>query len=66
MKGMSGVRIPSSMPSLEDDISVGPESLSKRIYSYCQEKKDNRKHEWETHRLILGRMTESKEKQYQQ
>ena len=63
---MSSVRLPSSMPSLEDGISVGPESLSRRIQNYCQEKRDNRKHEWETHMLTLERMKESKEKQYQQ
>ena len=66
MQGMSSVRIPSSMPSLEDGISIGPESLSRRIHNYCQKKKDNRKHEWETHRLTLDRMKQSKEKQYQQ
>ena len=66
MQGMSSIRLPLSMPSLEDGISVGPEGLSRRIHSYCQEKKDNRKHEWETHRLTLDRMKESKEKQYQQ
>ena len=54
------------MPSLEDGISVGPESLSSRMHNYCQEKKDNRKHEWETHRLTLDRMKECKEKQYHQ
>ena len=58
---MSSVRLPSSMPSLEDGISVGPESLPRRIQDYCQEKRDNRKHEWETHRLTLERMKESKE-----
>ena len=63
---MGSVRLPSSMPSLEDGISVGPESLSRRIQDYCQEKRDNRKHEWEMHRLTLERMKESKEKQYQQ
>ena len=50
MQGMSSVRIPSSMPSLEDGISVGPESLSRRIHNSCQEKKDNRKHE----RKLIG------------
>ena len=64
IQGMSSVRLPSSMPSLEDGMSVGPESLSRRIQGYCQEKRDNRKHEWETHRLTLERMKESKEKQY--
>ena len=63
---MSSVRLPSSMLSLEDGILVGPESLSRRTQNYCQEKKDNRKHEWETHRLTLERMKESKEKQYHQ
>ena len=64
IQGMSSVRLPSSMPSLEDGISVGPESLSRRIQDYCQEKRDNRKHEWEMHRLTLERMKESKVKQY--
>ena len=66
MQGMHSIRLSSSMPSLEDGISVGPESLSRRIQSYCQEKKDKRKHDWETHRLTLDGMKESKEKQYQQ
>ena len=66
MQYMSSVRIPSGIPSLEDGISVGPDSLSKRIQNYCQEKKDKRKHEWETHRLTLDGMKESKEKQYHQ
>ena len=66
IQGMSSVRLPSSMASLEDGILVGPESLSGRIQDYCWEKRDNRKYEWETHRLTLERMKESKEKQYQQ
>ena len=63
---MSSVRLPSGMPSLEDGISIRPESLSKRIQICCQEKKDKRKHEWESHRLTLDRMKESNEKQYHQ
>ena len=66
IQGMSSIRLLSSMPSMEDGILVGPESLTRRIQDYCQEKRDNRKHAWETHRLILERMKESKEKQYQQ
>ena len=66
IQGMSSVRLPSSMSSLEDCILVGPKSLSRRIQNFCQEKRYNRKHEWETHRLTLERMKESKEKQYQQ
>ena len=66
IQGMNSVRLTSSMPSLDDGISVGPESLSRRIQNYCKEKRDNRKHEWEMHRLTLERMKESKERQYQQ
>ena len=66
MQNMNSVGLPSSIPSLKDGISMGPESLSMRIQNYCQEKKDKRKHEWETHRLMLDGMKESKEKQYHQ
>ena len=66
MQDMSSVRLPSDMPSLEDGVSIGPESLSKRIQNYCQERRDKRKHEWETHRLALEEMKESKEKQHHQ
>ena len=45
IEDMSSDRLPSSMPSLEDGVSIGPESLSKRVQNYCQEKKDKRKHE---------------------
>ena len=66
MQNMNSVRLPCSLPSLEDGVSMGPESLSRRIQNYCQEKKDKRKHEWETHKLTLDGMTESKERQYHQ
>ena len=54
------------MFSLEDGISVEPESFSKRIQNYCQEKEDSRKHGWKTHKLTLNRIKENKDKQYQQ
>ena len=66
MRDMSSVRLPSDMPSLEDRVSIGPESLSKIIQNYCQEKRDKRKHEWQTHRSALEGMKESKEKQQHQ
>ena len=66
MQGMNSIRIPSSMPSLEDGVLVDPESLSKRIQSYCPENKDNRKHGWETHKMALNRIKENKDKQCQQ
>ena len=63
---MGSVRLPSDIPSLEDGVSIGPESLSKRIQNFCLEKRDKRKHEWETHRVALERMKESKENQHHQ
>ena len=39
IQNMSSVRVPSSMPSLEDGTSIKPENLSRRICNYCQERK---------------------------
>ena len=64
MWDMGNVRLPSDIPFLEDGVSIGPESLSKRIQNYYQEKRDKRKREWETHRLALEGMKEGKEKQW--
>ena len=66
MKDMGSVKLPSDIPSLEDGVSFRPESLPKRILSFCQEKRDKRKHEWESHRVALEKMKESKEKQHHQ
>ena len=66
MRGMGSVRLPSDIPSLDYGVSLGPESLSKRIQNFCLEKRDKRKHEWETHRVALEGMKESKEKQHHQ
>ena len=63
---MNSVRIPLSMPSLEDGTSIEPESLSRRICDYREERRDNRKHGWETHKMTLNSLKEKKEKQYQQ
>ena len=63
MKDMGSVRVPSDIPSLEDGVSL--ESLPKRIQYICQEKRDKRKHEWESHRVSLEKMKGSKEKQCQ-
>ena len=57
---MNSVRIPSSMPSLEDGTLIEPESLSRRIHDYCQERRDNRKHEWETHKMTLNSLKEER------
>ena len=53
------------MPSLKDGTLNEPENLSRRIHDYCQERWDNRKHEWETHKTTLNSIIEKKEKQYQ-
>ena len=66
MQNMNSVRIPSSMPSLEDGAPIDPESLSRKIHDYCEERRDNRKHEWETHKMTMNSIKEKKEKQYQQ
>ena len=66
IRGMGSVRLPSDIPSLEDGVLIGPESLSKRMQTYCWEKRHRMKHEWETHTLALEGMKESKEKQCHQ
>ena len=47
MQGMSSVKLPLDMPSLED-MSQGSGNLPKRIQTFCQEWKEKRKHEWES------------------
>ena len=59
----SGNRLPPNMPSLEDGLVQRPESLQERIQSFCQENEIKGKQEWESHRIALERMKESKEQQ---
>ena len=61
MQGMSSVRLPLDMPSLEN-VSCGSANLSKRIQTFCQEGKEKRKDEWESLKVALEKMKESKEK----
>ena len=64
MRQMGSVnRLPPDVPSLEDGIVQRPESLQERTQSFCQENKSKRKQEWESHRIALERMKESKEQQ---
>ena len=64
MRQMGSInRLPSDMPSLEDGMVQRPESLQERIQSFCQENKVKRKQKWESHRIALERMKESKEQQ---
>ena len=39
MQNMSSVRIPPSMPSLEDSTPIESENLTRRIHDYCEGKK---------------------------
>ena len=66
IQNMNSVQIPSSMPSLEDGTPIEHKSLSKKIHDYCEERRDNRKHEREAHKMTLNSIKEKKEKQYQQ
>ena len=45
MKEMDSVKLPSDIPSLEDGVSIRPESLPNRIKGFCQEKRDKKKQE---------------------
>ena len=65
MQGMSSVRLPLDMPSLED-VSHGSENLPKRIQTFFQEQKEKRKCDWESLKVALEKMKESKEKHYSQ
>ena len=41
-------------------------SLQERVQNYCWENRVRRKQEWESHRMALDRVKESKEQQGQQ
>ena len=63
MRQMDSIKLPSDMPSLEDGIVQRPESLQDRIHSFCRENKAKSKQDWESHRIALEKMKESKEQQ---
>ena len=65
MQGMSSVKLPLDMPSLED-MSQGSENLPKRIQTFCQEQKEKKKNEWESLTVALEKMKEGKEKCHNQ
>ena len=62
---MSSVRLPLNIPSLEDQ-SHTPTNLSSRIWAFCKEWKEKRKHEWESIKVALDKMKESKGKYQEQ
>ena len=61
MQGMSSVKLPLDMPSLEN-ISCESTNLPQRIHTFCQEWKEKRRHKWESLKMALEKMKESKEK----
>ena len=62
MRQMGSItKLPSNMPPLEDGIVQRPEILQERVQNFCWENKVKRKQEWESHRMALERMKESKE-----
>ena len=65
MQGMSSVKLPLDMPSLED-VSCRSANLLKGIQTFCQEQREKRKHKWESLKVALEKMKESKEKCHNQ
>ena len=65
MQGMSSVRLSLDIPSLEN-ISHGSIDLPQRMQTFCQEWEEKRRHEWESLKVALEKMKESKEKCHKQ
>ena len=59
------MRLPLNIPSLEDE-SHAPTNLSSRIQAFCKDQKEKRKHEWESIKVVLEKMKESKGKSHKQ
>ena len=62
---MSNVRLPLNIPSMEEE-SQAPTDLSGRIHAFCKEQKEKRKQEWESLKIALDKMKESKVKHTKQ
>ena len=56
---MSSVRLPLNIPMMEEE-SHAPTDLSGRIHAFCKEQKEKRKQEWESLKIALDKMKESK------
>ena len=65
IQDMSSVRLPLNIPSMEDE-SHAPTNLSNRIQAFRQEWKEKRNHEWESIKVALDKMKESKGKYHKQ
>ena len=62
MKGMDSVRLPSKIPSMEEE-SLTSMDLTRRINAFCKEQKEKRRKERESHKLILSALVQKKSKQ---
>ena len=65
LQGMSSVWLPLNTLPLEGE-SCESTNLPKRIHAFCQERKEKRKYEWESLKIALGKMKDSKEKYHKQ
>ena len=61
IQDMSSIRLPLNIPLMEEE-SHAPTDLSGRIHVFCRECKEKRKQEWESHKIALDKMKESKGK----
>ena len=59
------MRLPLNIPSIEEESHV-PIDLSSRIWAFCKEQKEKRKHEWESIKVALDKLKESKGKSHKQ
>ena len=65
IQDMSSVRLPLNIPSVEEDPHA-PTDLSDRIWVFCKEWKEKKKLEWESIRVVLEKLKESKGKHLKQ
>ena len=62
MRDMSSVQLPSKIPSMEEE-SLIPTDLMRRINTFCNEQKEKRRQERESHKQVLNALKQSKGKQ---
>ena len=60
MKGMDSVRLPSNIPSIEEE-SLTSTDLTRRINTFCREQKERRRKERESHKQVLKCFSTEKE-----
>ena len=65
IQGMSSMRLPLNILLLENE-SYASTNLPNKIQAFCQERKEKRKYKWESIRVALEKMKESKGKYHKQ